>query len=536
MLVIRCFLRGNEHMGTYLNPGNSGFADIMAGKYIDKTGLISVLNSMISTPQKLICISRPRRFGKSYAAQMLCAYYDRTAADSAELFQKCKISSMPGFGDYLNRYNVIYLDMAGIKSSCDDFRTLSTFLKERITAELCSLDERISKTPDFLTTLVRAVDVLETKFIMIIDEWDAPVRENPACADEYLTLLRSLFKNSGVTAKLFAAVYMTGILPVKKVRMQSALSDFEEYTMLSPGPFAEYTGFTEEEVKALCVEYDVDFEEMKRWYDGYELRKAGAVYNPNSVMKAIRNDAFDSYWSQSSAADDLLEYIRWDVDGLRQAVIELMGGVKIEIDTTGYNNDLTYTTRDAALTMLAHLGYLAFDQEKKAVRIPNEEIRLEFARALRQTDNPETMKRVRESIQLIMDTIHGEEERVAGQIRSVHMDTSNPLNRNNENSLRAAIQVAYFAYKDYFIKCEELPAGKGYADVVYIPKKGADIPALVVELKWNENADGALRQIRDKEYVNTIEGFGGDVLLVGISYEKGTDEYRCRIEKWDLQV
>ena len=518
-------------MGTYLNPGNSGFSRALQSRYIDKTGLIGVVNRTINTGSNLTCISRPRRFGKSYAAQMLCAYYDRTV-DSGELFKGLKISSDPGYAEYLNRYNVIYLDMTGIKPSCDGFKTLVPFLKEKLTAELCAANDHLKADSDFLTTLVNAVEVLGSQFIMIIDEWDAPIRENASCADDYLMLLRALFKNSGVTAKLFAAVYMTGILPIKKVKTQSALSDFREYTMLRPGPFAQYVGFTEREVQYLCSEYDVDFNQMKRWYDGYELRRAGAVYNPNSVISAIEFDSFDSYWSQSSAADNLLELIRWDVDGLRQAVIELMGGGEIEIDTVGYNNDLTYTTRDAALTMFVHLGYLSYHQERKTVRIPNEEIRLEFARTLRQTDNPETMKRVRESIQLIMDTIHGEEDQVAEGIRRAHEDSSNPLNRNSEHSLRAAIQVGYFAYKDYFIKCEELASGKGYADMVYVPKKGMDLPALVVELKWNENADTAIRQIKNKEYANTVEGFGGDVLLVGISYDKDSGAYQCKIEKW----
>ena len=518
-------------MGTYLNPGNSGFARNLRTRYIDKTGLIHVVNSTIDTSMNLTCISRPRRFGKSYAAQMLCAYYDRTV-DSHELFDGLAIACKPSYADYMNKYNVIYLDMAGIKLSCDNYRTLVPFLKDRLTEELCQANEHIRRSSDFLSTLANAVEALGSKFIMIIDEWDAPLREGVETEQDYLDLLRSLFKNSGVTAKLFAAVYMTGILPIKKVKTQSALSDFEEYTMLNPGLFAEYVGFTEEEVEALCDEYGVSFPEMKRWYDGYELRKVGSVYNPNSVMKAIRNEAFDSYWSQSSAADNLLDFISRDVAGLRRTILGLMGGVEIEIDTTGYNNDLTYTTRDAALTMLVHLGYLSYNQSTRAVRIPNEEIRLEFARTIRDDRNPETMKRVQESDRLIMDTIHGNEEAVAEQIRRVHMETTNPLNANNENALRAVIQVAYFAYKDYYLKLEELTTGEGYADIVYFPRQGKGVPALLVELKWNKDADSAIRQIKDRQYPAALEDYGGELLLVGISYDRESKSYECRIEPW----
>lgn len=517
-------------MGTWLNPGNSGFADIVSDRYVDKTGLIADVNEAISTPRKLICVSRPRRFGKSFAAQMLCAYYDRSC-DSHSLFDGLMISSDPSYERHLNAYNVIYLDIASIVSVARDGDVVA-FIERAITGELCSEYTDLRAGEALFITLNRAVEGSGVKFVIIIDEWDAPIREETKSTAAYLQFLRSLFKNSGVTAKLFAAVYMTGIMPITKIRTQSALSDFTEYTMLTPGPLAEYIGFTEEEVKSLCQEYRVDYDEMKRWYDGYRFRRVSSIYNPNSVMKAIQYDTFDSYWSKSSSADNLLDFIRWDVDGLRQAIIELMSGIEIHLDTAGYNNDMTYDSRDAALTMFVHLGYLSYDQQTGTVRIPNEEIRLEFARALRQTTNAETVKRVRESVELIVDTIQGNCEAVAEQIRKVHLETTNPLNANSENSLRAVIQVAYFAYKDYYVKLEELPTGLGYADIVYIPVKGKGVPALVVELKWNRSADCAIRQIKEKRYVDRIEGLGGEALLVGISYDRQSGAYECQIEPW----
>lgn len=519
-------------MGTYLNPGNSGFARALQSKYVDKTGLIDVVNHTIGTAQNLICISRPRRFGKSYAAQMLCAYYDRTV-DSHDLFQNWKISKVADYEKHLNQYDVIYIDMTNVMGKAKQ-EVFVPFLVDAVTEEL-QVEYPATRTGNaFDETLLSVVGQTGKRFIMIIDEWDAPIREFGAeTVNEYLLFLRMLFKSSSTTARNFATVYMTGILPIKKIMTQSALSDFEEYTMLSPGSFAEFVGFTEDEVQGLCRENSVDFSEMKRWYDGYSFRRVGSVYNPNSVMKAIQRDNFDSYWSQSSAADNLLKYIKWNVGGLRQAIIELMGGVEIEIDTAGYNNDLTYTTRDAALTMFVHLGYLAYNQARKTVRIPNEEIRLEFERTIRNAQNEETMKRVQESEQLIMDTIHGNAEAVAVQIKKVHMETTNPLNANREDSLRAVIQVAYFAYKDYYMKLEELPTGEGYADIIYLPKQGKGVPALLVELKWNKSAVGAIQQIKDRQYPSVLEGCGGELLLVGINYDKNSREYECRIEKWN---
>ena len=518
-------------MGTYLNPGNGGFAEVISEKYIDKTGLISVINRTIGTKRKLTCISRPRRFGKSYAAQMLCAYYDRTV-DSHELFAPWKIAKAPDYEKHLNQYDVIYIDMTNVMGKAKP-EFMVPFIEKAITEELLKQYPEVEIRNAFDETLLSLVEETGKKYIMIIDEWDAPIREfEDGAVNDYLRFLRMLFKSSATTAKLFAAVYMTGILPIKKVKTQSALSDFEEYTMLDSAPFEEYVGFTEEEVQGLCREAGVDFAEMKRWYDGYEMLNIGSIYNPNSVMRAIRKRKFDSYWSQSSAADNLLDFISRDVAGLRKTITELMGGVEIEIDTTGYNNDLTYTTRDAALTMLVHLGYLAFNQENKTVRIPNEEIRLEFARTIREDRNPETMKRVQESDQLIIDTINRNEKAVADQIKRVHRQTTNPRNMNREDSLRAVIQVAYFAYKDYFLKLEELPTGEGYADIVYMPKQGKGIPALVVELKWNKSATAAIAQIKDKKYPEVLEGYGGEILLVGINYDKESDEYECLIEEW----
>ena len=518
-------------MGTYLNPGNSGFARALQSQYVDKTGLIDVVNHTIGTARNLACISRPRRFGKSYAAQMLCAYYDRTV-DSHVLFQNLIISRSEDYEKHLNQYDVIYVDMTNVMGKTKQ-ECFVPFLVGAITEELLAEYHATRIGNAFDETLLNVVEQTGKRLIMIIDEWDAPIREfSDIAVNEYLLFLRMMFKSSSTTARNFAAVYMTGILPIKKLMTQSALSDFEEYTMLSPGRFAEYVGFTEEEVEGLCREYSIDFSEMKRWYDGYSFRRVGSVYNPNSVMKAIQRDNFDSYWTQSSAADNLLKYIKWNVDGLRQAIIELMGGVEIEIDTAGYNNDLTYSTRDAALTMFVHLGYLAFNQDSKTVRIPNEEIRLEFERTIRSTQNEETMKRVQESDQLIMDTIHGNADAVGAQIKKVHMETTNPLNANREDSLRAVIQVAYFAYRDYYMKLEELPTGEGYADIVYFPKPGKGVPALLVELKWNKSAVGAIQQIKDKQYPNVLEGYGGELLLVGINYDKDSREYECRIEKW----
>ena len=430
--------------------------------------------------------------------------------------------------------------MTGVNPYTNDDKSLVPFLIQTLTEEIKATYPDMQVGDDFSTTLLNTVIVTGNKFIMIIDEWDAPIREakdRPAVQEEYLKFLRALFKNSGVTNRVFAAAYMTGILPIKKDGSQSAISDFEEYSVIKPRMYGECVGFTENEVQILCQEHEVSFQSMKHWYDGYTFKGIGSVYNPNSVMKVLYYDDFDSYWTETSAATGLMEYISKDYRGLAKTIAELIGGVEAKVNTSGFANDLvTFKNRDDVLTLLIHLGYLAYDSEKQAAYIPNEEIRLEFSKAIRDVDHAETMRRLHESNQLIDDTIHMRREAVVAQIEKVHTEETVALHYNNEQSLRSTIKLAYYTYRDHYVQFEELPGGDGFADVVYLPKKDSPYPILVVELKWNKNAKGAIDQIKNRQYQKPLEGFGSRILLVGISYDKnaliGQRKHHCIIEEY----
>ncbi|MBR0396866.1 MAG: AAA family ATPase [Eubacterium sp.] len=520
-------------MGIYLNPGNSGFAAVRKSEYIDKSGLIALINNTIGTAYKLTCVSRPRRFGKSFAAKMLCAYYDGSC-DSAALFDDLAIATDADlavhYREHLNQYHIVYLDMTGILTACNA-EDLPAFITECVGQELRDEMPDLQKNPALYAMMAAFAEKTGRQFIMIIDEWDAPVREHPEMEQDYLRFLRSLFKNSGVTDKIFAAVYMTGILPIKKDGSQSAISDFREYTMVKPRMYAPFVGFSEEEVRLICEQYGVGFSEMKSWYDGYGFTEAPSVYNPNSVMEAARNKEFASYWTETSAASSLLSFISMDQDGLAKTITELIGGIPVHVDSLGFANDLrTFRNRDDVLTLLIHLGYLAYDEVEETARIPNEEIRLEFSRAVREVKNSETIQRVRESDQLILDTVNGNADAVAAQIEKIHREETSPLFYNNEQALRSVIKLAYFSYKDYFIKFEELPSGRGYADLIYFPKKRTGMPALLIELKWEQNVKSAIDQIRQKQYPTVLSEYGGEILLVEITYESRSGKHSCVIE------
>ncbi len=528
-------------MGIYVNPGNQAFKRIDGPNYVDKTGMIRLFNETIGGEDSLVCISRPRRFGKSYSAKMLSAYYD-CSCDSHDLFDNKVVSKCKSYEEHINKYNVICLDISGFISVARrekvSLADVPSRIAKAIKEEILVLDPEAPRDKSLENCLVHCVERPNGRqFIFIIDEWDAMIREardDDNAQQIYLNLLRGWFKNTNFTPKVVAAAYMTGILPIKKDGSQSAISDFKEYSVVKPRKYAEYVGFTENEVIRLCEEKKIDFNSMKRWYDGYSFKEIESVYNPNSVMEAIKNEDFDSYWSESTISTDLMEYISKDFNGLTKTVAELIGGLKVKVDTNGFSNDLiTFKGRDDVLTLLIHLGYLAYDSVNGTVYIPNEEIRIEFQRSIHEVTHEETLKRLKESEQLFKDTIQMNEDAVAAQIERVHTEETVALHYNKEDSLRSVIKLAYYSYRDHYIQFEELPSGEGYSDIVYLPKADSDWPALVIELKWNESAEGAIAQILERKYPSVIENYGRTILLVGISYDKnseaGKKTHKCKI-------
>lgn len=372
-------------MGRYLNLGNAGFASIRRGLYVDKTMLIDFINKTLGTKEKLTCVSRPRRFGKSFATQMLCAYYDRSC-DSGYLFRDLEIAKEDSFQQYLNQYNVIYLDITWFISTVERIEDTVKYLQTEVIRELKDTFPAITKEMRSLSIALSDVsDMTGDKFIIIIDEWDALFREakeNVTLQKEYLQLLRGLFKSS-ITDKMIEAAYMTGILPIKKYGTQSALTDFREYTMIQPMQLAEFVGFSEKEVMELCKKHHLDFDEARRWYDGYSFSRMNSVYNPNSIMQAVKNGEFDDYWTETETYESLKLYIDMNLDGLREAIIAMLGGLRCKMNTRTFQNDMSnIKNRDDVLTLLIHLGYLAYDSQQKEVYIPNQEIADEFKNAV----------------------------------------------------------------------------------------------------------------------------------------------------------
>lgn len=527
-------------MGTYINPGNQAFSRIDGPNYVDKTGMIRLINERIGGEDSLVCISRPRRFGKSYAAKMLTAYYD-CSCDSHELFDKKIIARSKSYSAHLNHYNVIYLEITSFVSSARrqgiSLQEVPNMIVDALHEELLSRNPELPAGKSLTDLLICCVEKNGGKpFVFIIDEWDAMIREakeDETAQKRYLDLLREWFKNGTFTPKVVAAAYMTGILPIKKDGTQSAISDFHEFSMLHPGEFAKYTGFSETEVKKLCKRSKMNFDDMKAWYDGYELSGEHAVYNPYSVMNACREKNCRSFWGRTSASEALTDYIDLNFDGLQETVARLIGGDEIAVNTSQFQNDFErFRTKDDVLTLLIHLGYLTCDSTHGIARVPNEEVRDEFRNFLGNDHFSEHWLRlIGRSRKLLDDTIAGNGDAVAAALEEIREEQYAPQYYNDEQALRAVIKYAYIAAFGQYVKAEEIPSGKGIADVVFIPAVLSGFPAMVIELKWNKTSGGAVTQIKNKKYDAVLHPFAGNILLVGINYDEKTGKHACTIEK-----
>ena len=521
-------------MGTYINVGNAGFQSARNGEYVDKSGLISIVNGTLNTKRRFSCVTRCRRFGKSMAAEMLCAYYDQSC-DSRSLFTDLEIAHDPSFEKHLNKFPVIYLDMSDFVTRFKDdtiVRQMEVELMEDI--HKVYSDIPIEKDDDLMKYLIRVEEKTQQPFIFIIDEWDAICREFKAgtkAMNEYVNWLRRLFKG-GKSSDVFAGTYMTGILPIKKYKTESALNNFIEYSMVEPRKMGPFFGFTKDEVRTLATQHGMDFDELVKWYDGYQIGDELSMFNPNSVMQAIDSGRCRSFWAATGAFDAVASYINMNYEGLNDDIIYMLAGGRCKVNPTKFQNDMAIIrSKDDALTVLIHLGYLSYDWRKDECYIPNKEVAGEMVNAIEANKWTEVVKALNASEQLLQATLDGDEEAVARGVEAAHDENTSILSYNNENSLACVLSLAYYYAKNDYIIHRELPTGKGFADLVMIPRKNVDSPAIVLELKVNKDADTAISQILRKDYPDKVQEYSNRLLLVGINYDRQTKQHTCRIER-----
>ena len=523
-------------MGIYVNPGNENLKrDLNSEIFVDKSLILQKFCKFMNTDQNFICVSRPRRFGKTRVGNLMKAYFSK-GCDSKEIFSKLKIANEPCFEENLNKFNMVHIDLGGFFSSSRNKNELLLNLYDKLLEDFREEFPYIEfyEKDSVADLIMKVYKRTATQFIIIIDEYDVLVRERipEEIFKEYLELLNSLFKNDALNP-MIALAYITGILPIVRDKVQSKLNTFKiESTMLNPFGLEKFFGFTKEETEELCTQFDMSFAECESWYDGYKIGGID-IYNPNSVYVAMLAHEYGNYWTKTGSYEVVSDYIKLDYDGVKTAVVEMLSGVEVPVNVIDFKNKLDeIKTKDNVLTYLIHLGYLNYDKKTKLCRIPNKEIRQEWESAIKDADNfSKIVEMIDESDKLLYYTQKGNAEKVAAALNEAHLAVSNPKNYNNEGSLQAAIRLAYFTATSKYTIIQELTAGYGFADMGFIPfdKKN---PAMIIELKYDKDAETAITQIKEKNYPAVFENYIDNLLLVAVNYDKTTKVHECVIEKY----
>ena len=523
-------------MGIYLNPGVENYKRTLAsGMYVDKTMMISEINRFIDTGNNYICVSRPRRFGKTIASNMLSSYYSK-GIDSRELFSGLKIKSDPSFEEKLNKYNVIKLDLNSEYQNTEDKANLIKIITEDVKSEMrqCFPDIDYAEDDTLARCILKTFTATGETFIIIIDEYDVLVREqtDKELFDKYLSFLNGLFKSDTLRPAISLA-YLTGILPVVRDKIQSKLNNFDEYSIMNAYQLSEYIGFISDEVENLCKEYNMDFVECRRWYDGYH-QNGFEIYNPESVIKSMYRKHYDSYWGKTSSYEAIADRIQQNYEGTQDDVIKMLSGESVDVNVTSYLNTMNqFKTKDDLFTYLIHLGYLAYDIDDMTCHIPNGEVRREWINAIAaMPDYHVTDQIIKSSKELLKNTLNGDSTAVSEALDKTHIHVTSNRSYNNEDGLASAIYLAYIYALNEYTVVKEMTAGKGYADVVFIPYKEGR-PAMIIELKRNDSAGHALKQILDKKYFESLDGYKGKLLFVGINYDEKEKTHVCEINAYE---
>ena len=528
--------------------------------FVDKTEFIDITNRRLNQDNRFFALTRPRRFGKTVTAHMLCAYYSKGYAGRS-IFDQLEISQKSSYAEHLNKYNVIYIDMNSINDryisyksdkslyieAIDDIVDFLQYLVIRDLKEIPEYAAQISSDPLIgKKSLSSALEVINKntaeQFILIMDEWDLIYREyrdETALQEKFIAFMRGLFK-ADYGQDCFALAYLTGILPIKKYNSQSSLNGFDEYNMLSPGDYACYFGFTEDEVATIAKAPDckVSHQDLKEWYEGYRIRGID-IYNPNSVCKAVSRNECISYWSKTSSNEEVVRLINLDFDGIKQDILNLIEGAQVQFECGNFQNDMVnLKDKNDVFSLLVCLGYLgcsdiAGDDELKQAYVPNKEIRRALIGIIKQQQWYERMETIRRSENLLKAILELDGNSAAALIQEVHNSPAVALlDYNDEESLTYCVMTGLlWSTLGKYISHREEQAGKGRADLVYEPAIKGTAPLILIEFKYDGSAKDAIAQIKRQEYFKRYQGQYRNIIMVGINYSSKTKDHRCLIEK-----
>jgi len=507
---------------------NNSFTKAANDEYfVDKSELIEKINKLIGSSSQFLCITRPRRFGKTINAMMLESYYSKNA-NFKDLFDKLKISDSESYLTHLNKHNVVYLNFSNPLNKSENYNEFIDGFYNQIVNDL---EELYKVNIDRNITLGKIFEDISSQtgegFIFIIDEWDYIYNNNLFTEqerDKYLLFLKDLLKDRPYVE----LCYMTGVIPIAKYSTGSALNMFQEFTFLNDNIFHKYFGFTTEEVENLCKKQNnVTFQELKEWYDGYKIQNID-IYNPRSIISALTRGICQSYWTNTGPMDEIIYHINQNIEEVKNDVVQMVSNIPVEIRLKGYSAEqLTLETRNQILSAMTVYGFLTYHDE--TLEIPNKELMIKFDDALEDKSMNEVSKLVLRSDEMLKATIRQDVDKMVEIIQEAH-DINIPIIKyNDENSLACIITLVYLSARSKYKIIREMPAGIGFADFIFFPKNISK-PAFIIELKKNSTSEEALRQIFEKRYDEALKDYTGLKLAIGISYDSNLKKHSISIQ------
>lgn len=533
-------------MGMFLNS-KSPYADYRETVndlyFVDKSMLLKELFPALGKKNRYFCITRPRRFGKSVMANMVGAFFGK-AADSSGLFDTLAIAGERDYVSYLNQYNVIYIDFSRMPENCGSYYAyisrILNGLREDLMQEYPNLARGAEKA--IWDNLQMIFEETGQKFIFVMDEWDAVfhksfIREEDR--EKYIEFIRNLLKDQ-VYVEL---AYMTGVLPIAKYSSGSELNMFLEYDMVTKKKFSEYFGFLDTEVDKLYERYrqetdspEITREDLGIWYDGYCTVTGKRLYNPRSVVCALTENELSNYWTSSGPYDEIFYYVRNNIEDIRDDLTFMISKERVPVVLQGYAaTEPELRTRNQIYSAMVVYGLLTY--EDGSVFVPNKELMDKYNELLLTNDNLGYVHRLaKESEKMLAATLSGDTKTMTEILKFVH-DTESPiLSYNNEAELSAVVNLAYLAARDRYRVEREDKAGEGFVDFIFYPER-RETDGIILELKVDSTPEEAIRQIQDKNYVLRFKGklgempkYTGNVLAVGISYDKKSKKHSCKVE------
>ena len=538
---------GDGSMGMFLNsivPFES-YKDIARTRFfVDKTPMIDeILSSVILDGQKYLCFTRPRRFGKSVMANMIGAFFERSV-EGKDVFGSLKIADSDNYQNHLNRHDIIYIDFSRMPRNCNSYEYYISRIQDGINKDLQEAFPELSLSDEWAVwdNLQFIFEKLKARFIFVIDEWDAIFHKDfitEAHRKKYTEFLRNLLKEQGYVE----FVYMTGVLPIAKYSDGSELNMFQEYSIATRVKFCEYFGFLDSEVDDLYGRYlktvrnpQISRDDLRSWYDGYYTKGGERVYNPRSVICALTDNELANYWTSSGTYDSVFSYIKDNISKVQDDITVLYAGGRVPSDIQEYAaSSMRLETKDEIYSSMVVYGLLTY--KDGAVSIPNRELMDSFSVMMkRERSLGYIYNLANASRKMLSATLSGDTETMADILKLAH-DTEAPvLSYNSEIELAAVVNLVYLAARDRYRVEREDKAGEGYVDFIFYPERRSE-DGIILELKVDDTAEHAIRQIKERNYALRFTGklgekpkYTGRILAVGLSYSRKTKEHFCKVE------